>query len=76
MFVFLRTMLQISGCSLSVDDEALHAVVIRNDIGRPDIITEKHGYSTHVSLHTYLKPLNVLIKILKRKTKVSHKEFV
>lgn len=40
---------QMSEYSLSVDDKALHPVLLSDDISRPDIITKRDRENAHIS---------------------------
>lgn len=47
--------------SLSVDDEALHPVLISNDIGRPDVVTERDVNHMHTKTKTTVHFTTVFI---------------
>ena len=42
--------------SLSVNDEALHPVLISDYISGPDVITERQRDTHHTHKHTFLTP--------------------
>ncbi len=51
--------------SLSVDDEALHPILLSDDISWPDIITERDRvtYITHMDTHFWLLFLIMILRL-------------